>query len=158
MFCFLIKSKKCAELLVLFSQICAASVVLLVLNENYLNIIRFTPQNRVTPVAIVTSVTLYATVVWNCCLFQPEGGVLVTVCGIVEMFAVVFTLPVVFNLWTVCWVEAYWWSDRLVVFLAPVYFLFIFAATTVASWILAAYGLVVSFWLIKYKLPLYVER
>lgn len=134
------------------------SLCLLLLNRDDLLLGNLSKANRFAPVAMAASLTLYVAAILDCRLLTLAATTWTKCIGVIELLALLLVTPVLLNFWTICWWSRYWWSDKLVVFLTPVFFLFIFVGQSYASWTLAVFGFAVSAWLMKCKLPLEIDR
>lgn len=139
-------------------QVSVFSLCLLLLNRDDLLLGDLSKANRFAPVATAASLTVYAAAVLDCRLLTSSTTTWTRCVGAVELLALLLVAPVLLNFWTICWWSRCWWSDKLVVFLTPVFFLFVFVGRSYASWTLAAFGFALGAWLMKCRLPLEIDR
>ncbi len=147
------KKKTCFKFCSPIFQYVGASVILLLLQRDGYLLDRLSSENYFLPLMLVTAFVLNISSFVNSSYFNYVNTIHLFT-GSLEILLLLVTLPMYAILVSQLWFQVTVLPARLVVFLTPLnVFLFIFGSTYM-SWVTAAYGLLVSAWLMKYKLPL----
>ena len=132
-------------------------MILILLQRDGILLERFSETNYYTPLVLVTTAVLNVSTFRGSSYFHYTNTIhLLT--GLVELLLLFITLPNYIIFVSKIWFQRTVLSERLVVFLTPLYaFLFVFGTTYVA-WIMATYGLCFGAWLMKYKVSFEVNE
>ncbi|XP_025099219.1 uncharacterized protein LOC112567002 [Pomacea canaliculata] len=131
---------------------CAASLVLICLQRDAIVLSNLSSTNKATPIIVTSIATLVVSTLLRCRLWAFRDFSTIFL-GILEMLAVLLSLPVYVVLAGILWLDEVW-SEKAVVFTLPMNALVFLLGSSFTAWALAGAGMISGVGMMMYRLPL----